>query len=316
MNSEMKLLTVVIPCFNEAEGMPMLLDRLLGIRTQLEQLTNIEFIFVDDHSTDETPRLLDALCEQYSFVKYIRLSKNSGSHVAIIAGMTHAKGDAAVFLAADLQDPPEMIGTMFAKWIEGYDVVWAVRQERLGISRIELMLSRMFYYFLNRMTNMKFPSMGADYALIDRRVMKGLVDAAGSKPSLVALIVWLGFKQLEIPYVKEERKFGKSKWNLTKKLNAFADAFVGFSYLPMRFMSLLGFSAAFIGFLYAVFVVIMRFVVGDPIEGWASLMVVTLIIGGLQMLMLGVLGEYLWRNLEESRKRPLFLIEDHKGIEP
>jgi glycosyltransferase involved in cell wall biosynthesis len=315
MNSEIKLLSVVVPCFNEAEGMPMLLDRLLAMRAQLQQLASVEFIFVDDHSTDETARLLDQLCDQHSFVKYIRLSKNSGSHVAIIAGMTHAKGDAAVFLAADLQDPPEMVVTMFEKWSEGYDVVWAVRRERLGISRFELLFSRMFYYLLNRMTNMKFPSKGADYALIDRRVINGLVDAAGSKPSLVALIVWLGFKQLEIPYTKEERKFGKSKWNLSKKLNAFADAFVGFSYFPMRFMSLLGFSAAFIGFLYAVFVIIMRFVIGDPIEGWASLMVVTLIIGGLQMLMLGVLGEYLWRNLEESRKRPLFLIEDKKGIE-
>jgi dolichol-phosphate mannosyltransferase len=115
--------------------------------------------------------------------------------------------------------------------------------------------------------------------------------------------------------VKEERKFGRSKWTLSKKLNAFADAFVGFSYLPMRFMSLVGFIAACCGFLYAFFVVVMRFMVGHPIEGWASLMVVTLIIGGLQMLMLGVLGEYLWRNLEESRQRPLFLIEDQKGIE-
>jgi hypothetical protein len=214
-----------------------------------------------------------------------------------------------------LQDPPEMIAQMVEKWQEGFDVVWAVRTERPGISKISLFLSNSFYYLLNRMTNMKFPSMGADFALIDRRVMKGLVSSAGSKPSLVALIVWLGFKQVELPYVKEERQFGTSKWTLSKKLNAFADAFVGFSYLPMRFMSLLGFAAAFCGFLYAMFVMIMRFIVGDPIEGWASLMVVILIIGGLQMLMLGVLGEYLWRNLEESRKRPLFLIEDHKGID-
>jgi dolichol-phosphate mannosyltransferase len=275
----------------------------------------VEFIFIDDHSTDETPKLLKQIATEHSFVKFIRLSRNSGSHVAIIAGMSHANGDAAVFLAADLQDPPEMIAQMFEKWQEGFDVVWAVRTERPGISKISLFLSNSFYYLLNRMTNMKFPSMGADFALIDRRVMKGLVSSAGSKPSLVALIVWLGFKQVELPYVKEERQFGTSKWTLSKKLNAFADAFVGFSYLPMRFMSLLGFAAAFCGFLYAVFVMIMRFIVGDPIEGWASLMVVILIIGGLQMLMLGVLGEYLWRNLEESRKRPLFLIEDHKGID-
>jgi dolichol-phosphate mannosyltransferase len=314
MAGQPKLLSVVIPCFNEADGILALMDRLLAMRQGLAA-ASVEFIFVDDHSTDSTPQMLRDLASQYDFVKFLRLSKNSGSHIAIIAGMANSRGDAAVFLAADLQDPPEMIGTMLAKWSEGYDVVWAVRQERQGVSKTSLFFSRMFYYFLNRMTNMRFPSMGADYALIDKRVVKGLVDSAGSKPSLVALIVWLGFKQIELPYVKEERKFGVSKWNLSKKLNAFADAFVGFSYFPMRFMSMLGFAAAFIGFLYAIFVIIMRFVVGDPIEGWASLMVVTLIIGGLQMLMLGVLGEYLWRNLEESRKRPLFLIEDQKGIE-
>jgi dolichol-phosphate mannosyltransferase len=311
----MKLLSLVIPCYNEAIGIPALISRLLEMKKGLEGVADVEFIFIDDHSTDETPRLLKQIATEHSFVKFIRLSRNSGSHVAIIAGMSHAKGDAAVFLAADLQDPPEMIAQMFEKWQEGFDVVWAVRTERPGISKISLFLSNSFYYLLNRMTNMKFPSMGADFALIDRRVMKGLVSSAGSKPSLVALIVWLGFKQVELPYVKEERQFGTSKWTLSKKLNAFADAFVGFSYLPMRFMSLLGFAAAFCGFLYAMFVMIMRFIVGDPIEGWASLMVVILIIGGLQMLMLGVLGEYLWRNLEESRKRPLFLIEDHKGID-
>jgi dolichol-phosphate mannosyltransferase len=315
MKEDLKLLSVVIPCFNEAENIPVLLDRLVAMREGLANLAEVEFIFVDDHSTDDTPAMLRRLSEQFHFVKFLRLSKNCGSHIAIIAGMAHSAGDAAVFLAADLQDPPEMIGTMFTKWKEGYDVVWAVRQERLGVSKTSLFFSRMFYYLLNRMTAMKFPSMGADYALIDKRVVKGLVDSAGSKPSLIALIVWLGFKQIELLYVKEERKFGHSKWTLSKKLNAFADAFVGFSYLPMRFMSLVGFVAAFCGFLYALFVVVMRFVIGHPIEGWASLMVVTLIIGGLQMLMLGVLGEYLWRNLEESRKRPLFLIEDQKGIE-
>lgn len=315
MKEGSNVLSVVIPCFNEADNIPVLVDRLLAMRQGLANLTDVEFIFVDDHSSDETPVMLRELAARFEFVKYLRLARNSGSHIAIIAGMAHSKGDAAVFLAADLQDPPELIASMFAKWKEGYDVVWAVRQARLGVSKTSLFFSNMFYFLLNRMTAMKFPSMGADYALIDKRVVRGLVDSAGSKPSLIALIVWLGFKQVELLYVKEERKFGKSKWTLSMKLNAFADAFVGFSYLPMRFMSLVGFVAAFCGFLYALFVVVMRFVIGHPIEGWASLMVVTLIIGGLQMLMLGVLGEYLWRNLEESRKRPLFFIEDQKGIE-
>jgi dolichol-phosphate mannosyltransferase len=218
-------------------------------------------------------------------------------------------------LAADLQDPPELVEDLIVKWRDGYDVIWAVRAERKGVSKTSVFFSNAFYRLLNGMTEIHFPKKGADYALMDRKVIDGLLLAAGSKPSLGALISWLGFRQTEIPYVKEERKFGRSKWTLSKKLNAFADAFVGFSYLPMRFMSLMGFSAAFCGFLYAMFVIVMRFIIGDPIEGWASTMVVILIIGGLQMLMLGVLGEYLWRNLEEARKRPLFLIEDKKGLE-
>lgn len=312
----MKLISIVIPCFNEGEGLATLLSRLDALVANLKSTVRVEIIIVDDHSTDGSNFALKKMCSDRDFLKYIRLSRNSGSHVAIVAGMKYTKGDAAVFLAGDLQDPPELITDMIQKWTEGFDVVWAVREERKGVSKTSVFFSNLFYRLLNGMTDIKFPKKGADYALIDRKVINGLVQAAGSKPSLGALISWLGFLQTEISYVKEERKFGKSKWTLRKKLNAFADAFVGFSYLPMRIMSLIGFVAAMLGFLYAIVVAVNRFIVGDPIEGWTSLMVVILIIGGLQMLMLGVLGEYLWRNLEESRKRPLFLIEDQTGIEP
>ncbi len=311
----MKQISIVIPCFNEAEGLPMLAARLDNLVQQLSSKVNVEVIMVDDHSSDGSNVVLHRLCSERSYLKFIRLSRNSGSHVATIAGMRFCKGDAAVFLAADLQDPPELIVEMIARWEQGFDVVWAVRSDREGVSKMSVFFSNMFYRLLSSMTEIHIPKKGADYAFLDRKVVNGLLQSAGSKPSLGALISWLGFMQTEIPYVKEARKFGKSKWTLSKKLNAFAEAFVGFSYLPMRFMSLIGFIAAFCGFIYALIVVIFRFVMGDQIEGWASLMVVILIIGGLQMIMLGVLGEYLWRNLEESRRRPLFLIEDQKGIE-
>lgn len=312
----MKLISLVIPSYNEREGLPTLLQRLDHVVNELKSQVNVEVILVDDHSMDGSHVYIRQLCLERDYLKFIRLSRNSGSHVAIIAGMKYCKGDAVVFLPADLQDPPELIVEMIVKWNEGYDVVWAVRAKREGVSKTSVFFSNMFYRLLNSMTEIHFPNTGADFALLDKKVAAGLVASAGSKPSLGALISWLGFKQTEIPYVKEARKFGKSKWTLRKKLNAFADAFVGFSYLPMRFMSLIGFIAAALGFIYAMVVMILRFSIGNPIEGWASLMVVILIIGGLQMLMLGVLGEYLWRNLEESRKRPLFLIEDQEGIEP
>ncbi len=311
----MKLISLVIPCYNESEGLRTLMLRLDMVVDMLKTEVNVEIILVDDHSTDGSNVILKQLCEGRDYLKFIRLSRNSGSQVAIIAGMKYCKGDAAVFLAADLQDPPELVADMIVKWREGFDVIWAVRAERQGVSRISVFFSNMFYRLLNKMTEIHFPKKGADYALMDRKVIDGLVSSAGSKPSLGALISWLGFNQTEIPYIKEERKFGTTKWTLSKKLNAFADAFVGFSYLPMRFMSLIGFMAAFFGFIYAIVVAVARFIIGEAIEGYASLMVVILIIGGLQMLMLGVLGEYLWRNLEESRKRPLFLIEEQSGIQ-
>lgn len=311
----MKTLSIIIPCYNESKGLDLLLSRLQNLIQGLSNLVHVEVILVDDHSTDSTQNTIQNQLSTYPWLKAIRLSRNSGSHIAIIAGMQHCKGDAAVFLAADLQDPPELIHQMLNRWEEGYDVVWAVRTKRLKVSALSVWFSNTFYKLLNWSTEIKFPAKGADYALLDRKVIHGLVASTGSKPSLGMLIAWMGFNSTEIEYVKEDRKFGKSKWTLRKKLNAFADAFVGFSYLPMRFMTYTGFIASFIGFIYAIIVFVMRFLIGDPIPGYASLMIVVLIIGGLQMLMLGVLGEYLWRNLEESRKRPLYLIESKKGFD-
>ncbi len=311
----MQSLSIVIPIYNEGEGIHLLCERLEGCIQSMEQHAHVEVIFVDDHSSDNSPQLIQAWISKHPKFRYVRLSRNLGSHIAIIAGLTVCKGDAAVFMAGDLQDPPELISDLFKKWLEGFDVVWAVRAERQGITFLSSLFSRFFYWLLGKMTNLHIPPKGADYALLDRKVYHGLVQSAGSKPSIGALISWLGFKQAEISYIKESRQFGKSKWTLSKKLNAFADAFVGFSYLPMRFMSFAGAISAIVGFLYAIVIVAMRLYIDDPIEGWASLMVITLIIGGLQMLMLGILGEYIWRNLEESRRRPLFLIEDQKGFD-
>ena len=306
------MLSIIIPIYNESENIPILIDRINNLISCINRET--EVLLIDDHSFDQTPVLLKEYCKKNQNFKYIRLSKNSGSHIAIIAGLQHCKGDIAVFLAADLQDPPELITEMLVKWQDNNDVVWAVRETRHGVSFVEKCFSRLFYMLFNISSDISLPPKGADFALLDRKVIDALLRSIGSKPSLGALIAWLGFKQTEILYTKELRKFGKSKWTLSKKINAFTDAFVGFSVLPLRAMSYIGFSIAFLGLLYSLFIVSLRFVSGQPIIGWTSIMVAVTILGGLQMLMLGVIGEYLWRNLEEARKRPLFLIEDHLGI--
>jgi polyisoprenyl-phosphate glycosyltransferase len=311
----MKLISLVIPVYNEEQGLNLLFERLDSFLKTLGAFCASEVILVDDHSSDNTLDILKKRCADSSQYKYLRLSKNSGSHIAIIAGLSQCKGDCAVFLAADLQDPPELISELLSKHNEGYNVVWAVRKNIEGISRKTSFFSKLFYRVMNSISTVSLPPSGADFALIDRKVINALVQSAGSNPSLGSLIAWIGFKQAEILYVKESRKFGKSKWTLTKKLNAFADALVGFSYAPMRIMTYIGFASSIFGFLYALLVIYLKVSIGKQIDGWSSLMVVLLVIGGLLMLMLGILGEYLWRSLEEARKRPLFFIEDSNDTE-
>jgi polyisoprenyl-phosphate glycosyltransferase len=307
-------LSIVIPCFNEAENVPFLLERLRAVMANLP-VDECEALLVDDHSTDNTFTLLTRGAESQANLKVLRLARNSGGHVATLAGIAHATGDAVVFMAADLQDPPELIPQLLAKWRDGFHVVWAVRAKREGVSAQSQFLSRTFYWLFNKLgSDVKQPPNGADFALLDTRVARALIQAAGSKPSLGALISWLGFSQTEIPYVKEARKNGKSKWTLRKKLEATMDAFVGFSYRPLRLMSYMGFFAATLGFLYALIIISLRVGWGSPITGWSSIMVAVLFVGGIQMVMLGVLGEYLWRTLEEARRRPLFVVEETHNV--
>ncbi len=310
----MAQISVVIPVFNEAPGIPALVSRLLRLASGPGQDT-WEFILVDDHSTDGTRTLLRDTCREHAGFRYLRLSSNCGSHVAILAGLEHARGDCAVFLAADLQDPPELVPEMLRLWRGGHHVVWAVRERREGISWMERSLSRIFYWLLIRTGMVRLPPQGSDFALLDRKVVDALLQSAGSNPSIGGAIAQLGFFQAQIPYRKAPRTAGVSKWTLEKKLRAFADAFVSFTYVPLRFMSYLGILCSLGGFLYAAVVIGVRLGSDRPVEGWASLMIVVLVLGGIQMTMIGVLGEYLWRTLEAARRRPLYFAEDSMNLE-
>jgi glycosyltransferase involved in cell wall biosynthesis len=306
------LITIIIPLYNEAENLALLKERLKILCFDgLEK----KVLFIDDHSTDKTTEILEDICSEIESFNFIRLSKNSGSHIAILAGMQYCKGDAVVFMAGDMQDPPELIPDMISKWRSGNDVVWAVRKNIEGVSGFSKFFSKGFYFLMNSFASVNFPPSGADFALIDRKVVSSVLQSAGSNPSLGGLIASVGFKQSEITYIKQARAFGKSKWTLNKKLQAFVDAFVAFSFAPMRIMIYTGMIFSFIGFIYAIFIIVLRLFFIKQIDGWASLMVIVLFIGGIQMLMIGTLGEYLWRNLEESRKKPLFFIEKKSNEE-
>jgi len=302
-------LSIVIPVFNEEAVLPELSRRLCAFTDRLTPLIT-EIILVDDHSSDRSPELLKEICRNDARFRYARLAKNSGSHIAIVAGLAQARGDCAVFLAADLQDPPELILQMLDLWRAGHHVVWAVREERRGVSKIDVFLANTFYRLLNLLGEVNLPPRGSDFALLDRKAIDALLQSAGSDPSLGGEIARLGFSATQVTYTKERRAAGASKWTLKKKLKAFADAFVSFSYAPLRAMSYLGISCSLVGFCYAVLVILLRLITRTPVQGWASLIVVVLVLGGVQMMMLGILGEYLWRTLEAARHRPTYFLEE------
>ena len=313
LNSKPEL-SLVIPVYNEQANIGALLDRLENLLNNVKD-TKIEIIFVDDHSTDDSAALLKAACQKYEGYRYMRLARNSGSHVAILAALQHARGDCAVFLAADLQDPPELVTRMLELWRKGSHIVWAVREHREGLPWIETLLAGVFYRLLNRLGQEQWPPQGSDFALLDCQVVDALLRSVGANPSLGIEIARLGFLQTQLTYTKERRQFGHSKWNLERRLKAFADAFVSLSFKPLRGMSYLGIACSLLGFLYALVIIILRLTVSTPVMGWSSIMVAVLVLGGVQMTMLGVIGEYLWRTLEESRCRPRYFLEDSYGLD-
>lgn len=307
-------LSIVTPCFNEAANLPVLYDRLKAALENVE--TDWEWIVVDDHSRDGTLESFAALARSDPRLRGVRVSRNVGSHLAFLCGLRQATGDCAVVMAADLQDPPETVAALHAEWERGAQVVWAVRSAREGESFSTRLFSRLYWGLMGRISGLEsVPAQGADFFLLDRRVIDALHHFQETNVNLVTLITWMGFRQTSIIYEKQARLHGTSGWTLAKKIKLLVDSITAFTYTPLRLMSYLGFTVAVLGAAYAGHV-IYNSMAGQPVQGWSSLMVTVLVLGGGQMLMLGVLGEYLWRTLEESRRRPLFLIEETVGGDP
>jgi polyisoprenyl-phosphate glycosyltransferase len=309
------LVSVVVPVYFNAETLPELVRRLGAVGEQLRR-HELELVFVDDGSDDESFAVLQELGAGDSRVRALRLSRNFGSNAAILAGLTHARGDAVVVLAADLQDPPELIPELTAAWEEGAEVVLAARR-----GRDDPFLSRFFAGIFNRLFRRlvfrDFPRGGFDFLLVSRRVTDVLVSMGERNSYIFGQVMWVGFSRRVIEYDRAARAGGRSRWTLTKKAKYFVDAFTAFSYVPIRAASLLGFLLALAGFAYAAVVVVLRLtgaISGAP--GFTTLTVLILLAAGIQLIVTGLLGEYLWRVLEESRRRPAFLVESTVNLEP
>jgi polyisoprenyl-phosphate glycosyltransferase len=308
MNGQARTLSVVVAAYNEEGNLPVLYQRICGLDWKALGVEP-ELLFVDDHSTDRTPAILASFAATDPRVRVLRFSKNFGSHKAFTAGLEHCSGNAAVILAADLQDPPETIPQLIEKWREGARVVWAVRDDRMGESIATKAFSRIYYYLMRRFAEVQPPKKGADFLLVDRSVIDQLRAAPEKHTSLLSLIQWMGFDQSQITYTKAARHSGRSKWTLRKKLKLAVDSFVSFSYAPVRLASACGLLFAFTGFLYAIIIAIRAIAMGSAVQGWSSLMCVLLIVSGVQLTMLGILGEYLWRTFDETRGRPRYIVE-------
>jgi glycosyltransferase involved in cell wall biosynthesis len=302
------LFSIVIPVYFNEPNIPYTIPRLEELQKSLPDYT-IEFIFVDDGSRDRSLDLLLHERERNENIRIIKLSKNFGSNIAIQAGIRHAKGDCIGILAADLQDPPELFVEMLQKWKEGYKIVMAVREDREEPWH-QKFLSNSTYYLMRKIAFPDYPEKGYDLVLFDKQVANELCQYSGRNSYLPFLIFSLGHKRFQIPYVRRKREHGKSQWTFSKKIKAFIDSIVNFSYVPLRLISFIGFIVAGLSFIYGI-IVIAGYLRGEvPIEGWTSIIVIMTFLLGLIIIMLGIIGEYLWRTLDEARQSPVFIIDE------
>jgi dolichol-phosphate mannosyltransferase len=311
----MSLFSIVVPVYHNAPSLPDLLIELQNVASKNPD-DDFEFICVDDGSGDPSFDVLNALAKDEPRLRVVKLSRNFGSNPAIMAGLSQAKGDAVAAIAADLQDPPALIHDMIELWRSDHKVVIAARQDREDPFPTSL-LADTFYKLFRRYAIKTMPERGFDFFLIDQQVCTLINDIQENNAYLMGLILWLGFDPYVLHYKRQarEEKYGQSMWTLAKKLKYFVDSFVAFSYFPIRLASGLGMLFSWFGLLYAMWVIFARLFLGIEAEGWASMMVVVLITAGIQMLILGIIGEYMWRNLDETRRRPRFIIEkiiEHK----
>src|SRR6202166_3887528 len=308
------LLSVVVPCLNEEEA---LRGTQVRLSSALEQIpTNFEIIYVDDGSTDATPEVLRELQAYDSRVRVVRFSRNFGHQMAITAGLEHAAGDAVVIIDADLQDPPETIVDFFRKWQEGYDVVYGVRTEREGETAFKLWTAKLFYRFMTRLSDTQIPLDTGDFRLMDRRVLNVLLGMPERDRFVRGMVSWLGFSQVAVPYRREARIAGVTKFSFFKMLRFALDGIFSFSIVPLRVATWTGFITSFLAILGIVLVSLEHFLgVEGLVKGWTSTMFAVLFIGGVQLICMGIIGEYIGRIYGESKHRPLYVVREILGFE-
>jgi glycosyltransferase involved in cell wall biosynthesis len=306
-------LSVVAPMFNEAGNLDRFFERLLPALDRLG--LPYEVVCVDDGSRDDTLARLIEHHRRNPAIKVVALARNFGKEIALSAGLEHATGRAVVPIDADLQDPPEVIPDLVARWREGYEVVYATRRSRQGESWFKRFTAMSFYRILDRMTEVPIPRDTGDFRLLDRRAVEAIRQLPERTRFMKGLFAWVGFKQAQVLYDREPRHAGATTWNYWRLWNFALDGIASFSTAPLRIWSYVGLSLSVVAFLYATFLVVRTLLFGSDVPGYASLMAAVLFLGGVQLITLGVIGEYIGRIYSEVKGRPLYLVRERIGFE-
>lgn len=309
-NDAPSLISVVIPCFNEEEVIAETYNRLAMVSNKITDF-DVELIFVDDGSNDVTRQKLKGIANNDSRVKIIGFARNFGHQIAVTAGIDAARGEAVVLIDADLQDPPELIHDMIAKWLEGYDVVYGTRTERLGESAFKLKTAKIFYRLLNKLSDVSIPLDTGDFRLMGRSVVNSL-NAMPEKDRFVrGMVSWVGFRQVALPYKRSERFAGEGKYPFRKMFKFAVDGIFSFSTKPLQLSIGLGVVSAMLAICGIFYAIGLRLFTDIWIEGWTAIMTVILFIGGVQLISIGVLGEYVGRIYNETKGRPLYIVQEY-----
>jgi polyisoprenyl-phosphate glycosyltransferase len=301
-------LSIVIPVMNEEQTIPELVHRMKTTITEITE--NFEMIFVNDGSKDATLAVIQQFANQDPRIRYISFSRNFGHQVAVSAGLDHAQGKAIVIIDGDLQDPPELIPQLYAKYLEGYQVVYARRSERKGETLFKKLTARWFYRSLNRITDIDIPLDTGDYRLIDKKIADHLREMPEPNKFLRGQIAWLGYRQTFVEFSRDPRKAGKTGYPLKKMLRFALDGITGFSNAPLRFVTNAGIIVSMLAFLIILYALYSHLVLHQTISGWTSLMISMMFIGGIQLIAIGIIGEYISRINASVRNRPLYIIEE------
>jgi glycosyltransferase involved in cell wall biosynthesis len=304
------LISVTAPILNEGEVLPAFYER---IRSALEGV-NFELVLVDDGSTDSSPEILDRLAADDDRIKVVHLSRNFGYQAAVAAGLEHCAGDAVVTIDADLQDPPELIPRLIEEWEQGSDVVYAVREQREGEGRMKLVTARWFSAIFSRLAELDIPANAGDFRLLSRRAVAALKQMPERSRFMRGMTVWVGFRQSTVPYQRDRRYAGDTSYRWRTLMRISLDAISSFSHTPLQIATLAGFFVSFIAFLGIPYVIVNR-LLGFYVEGVSTLLFVMLFLGGVQLITLGIIGEYVSRIYDETKRRPLYVVSERRNLD-